>query len=108
MLPIVVYHGVEKWEVRPFSDEFSGLPPEFLRFLPVFDYHLTNISEMSDEMIAAKEELGALRSLFLAFKYAHDQLQLEQNFGQILIFADGLSNPELIRMLFARIFEFYL
>jgi predicted transposase/invertase (TIGR01784 family) len=52
VLPIIVYHGKAAWKTKPFSAEFEGLPVEFLPYLPVFAYHLTDIRSMPGSLRA--------------------------------------------------------
>ena len=106
VLPIVVYHGRQRWETRAFSEDFPGIPEDFLPFLPLFEYQLTNISAIPDEMITSRDELRALRSVLLALKYAFDEAALKQNFQKILIFADELQNEKVVVMFFSRVFEY--
>ena len=77
-----------------------------MRFLPEFEYHLTNISAMPAEMIEAGNNLGALRSLLLALKYAFDEQMLKQYYSKILIFAEGLGSETTQRLFFERLFEY--
>lgn len=79
IIPIVVYHGDKKWNKRPLSAYFSkNLPDSFLRFVPEFDYLLTNVEELSQEQILELKK-GLLINVLLMFKYIWDPQYLIDN-----------------------------
>ncbi|MCB0566961.1 MAG: Rpn family recombination-promoting nuclease/putative transposase [Phaeodactylibacter sp.] len=46
VMPIVFYHGKKKWNQKPF-EEYFALPDEGLRkYIPGFEYHLTDLSTL--------------------------------------------------------------
>ncbi len=48
-IPIILYHGQRKWHYKPFNKYFK-LPNEKLtKYIPNFDYHLSDLSNYSDE-----------------------------------------------------------
>jgi len=106
VVPVIVYHGQREWSVRPFWEYFSGFPTVLRRFLPEFDYILTDLGRTPTEVIKAKEGLGALRSLYLAFKYAFDESALKGNFRDILIFVGKSGNPYLDELLTEMVFTY--
>ena len=54
VVPIMVYHGDEKWElIAPFASYFGEIDDDFMCFLPTFDFVLTNIQSYPDEVIQA-------------------------------------------------------
>ena len=107
VVPIVVYHGQRKWKQEAFWEKFRDVPDGFRRFLAEFDYVLTDLREMPSELIIAKEQLGAVRSLFLAFKHAFDEAQMIRHFREILIFVEGFGlHEEMYRRLFDMIFTY--
>jgi hypothetical protein len=58
MLPIVVYHGIDRWNV---STDFQGLfdlPPALQPYTPTFHYHLSDLSAYHDENLKATARLG--------------------------------------------------
>ena len=53
IIPMVIYHGKERWKKKEMVDFFL-LPNEyFKRFLPIFDYILVDLSDYSEEEILA-------------------------------------------------------
>ena len=51
VIPVILYHGKESWKVRRFSDYFEGIDEVFFRFIPEFDYLLTDLTGYSNEEI---------------------------------------------------------
>ncbi|MEI7585722.1 Rpn family recombination-promoting nuclease/putative transposase [Runella sp.] len=51
-IPIVIYHGKNRWKYQSIPQYFKGLDADLARFLPDFDYLLFDISQFSDEQIA--------------------------------------------------------
>jgi len=106
VIPIVVYHGQRTWSAKPLWERFPGLPESFRRFLPEMEYILTDLGKVPDDIIKAKEELGALRSVYLTFKYAFDEIKLERNFRDILIFVSSSGNAFLDTLLAEMVFTY--
>ncbi len=72
VLPLVVYHGRQKWQV---AREFSALfeVPDILRpYLPEFRYHLADLSQYSDEEIKTRIERAVILQIgLLSLKYIY-------------------------------------
>jgi hypothetical protein len=83
-IPIVLYHGQEKWEEETFDSYFGGIDQELLRFLPCFDYVLINLQKYSDATIRAIESIFLQKSL-LVFKYYLDKTYLKLHLYDLLI-----------------------
>jgi hypothetical protein len=66
IIPIVIYHGKKKWEVKTDFLSLFDIPGCMEKYLPNFCFELFDISHMPDEHIK-----GAvlLKILFLTFKY---------------------------------------
>ncbi len=69
IIPILLYHGKEKWEYRTLNDLFEDLDPELRRFIPDYEYVYHNVGEISDEVIQALHN-KFLAASFLALKYS--------------------------------------
>jgi Putative transposase, YhgA-like len=92
-IPIVLYHGQQDWDEASFESYFGGLDPEFLRFLPCFDYVLINLQKYSDATIRAIESIFLQKSL-LAFKHFWDKVYLRFNFVELLFRGLNENNDE--------------
>ena len=54
IVPIIIYQGKKRWKIRDLSTYFGkSIPESLLRYLPRFDYHLTHVNALSDEVILA-------------------------------------------------------
>jgi len=77
-IPIVLYHGKRKWNYKSFNEYFT-LPDKSLnRFIPSFEYLLTDLSQFSDDDILNLER-GFLLNTLLALKYSRNKKYLLEN-----------------------------
>ena len=51
IIPIVIYHGKEKWDYQPVTSYFDNLDEKLIRYIPNFDYHLFNLNKIPDKQI---------------------------------------------------------
>lgn len=51
VVPIVLYHGKERWQPGGFKSSFKNLPCELISFIPDFKYVFIDLSEYSDQDI---------------------------------------------------------
>lgn len=58
VLPVVVYHGVARWNIATNFQALFTLPDALRPYVPEFHYHLTDLSVYSDEEIKRTAELG--------------------------------------------------
>jgi len=99
IIPVVLYHGREKWQARPFKDYFELPHPLFGMFVPSFDYILVDLAEYADEQILAIG-MSFLASSLLLFKHKQDKDFVLNNYRQIFIFVEGYeSRTETMRYL---------
>ncbi|MBE7471959.1 MAG: Rpn family recombination-promoting nuclease/putative transposase [Anaerolineales bacterium] len=72
VLPLVVYHGRQRWQVaRRFSALFD-LPGELRPYLPEFEYHLADLSQYSQADIKDRVERAVILQLgLLSLKYIY-------------------------------------
>ena len=54
VLPIVVYHGKQRWKVRSLRESFRPFPGFMRPFLPEFEYLVTDFGRMSDEELESQ------------------------------------------------------
>ena len=96
IVPLVVYHGVESWTVATrFSRKLEGmkepdalLTQEFGRYTPDFEYHLVNLTQLSDEEIRGEV---ITRLFVLVLKHIFEQ-GLGGRLDEILDLAAALIN----------------
>ena len=69
IIPIVVYHGKEKWRKRKFSAYFGkNIPAGLEPFFPNFDYLLTDLQSLNNDQILELGQ-GLLINAFLMMKH---------------------------------------
>ncbi|MEK7832172.1 MAG: Rpn family recombination-promoting nuclease/putative transposase, partial [Acidobacteriota bacterium] len=64
LIPVVVYHGKEKWKVgKKFSSLFGLVDKVWRRYLPDFEYHLCDLSKYRDDQLHGEGGLAAILKL---------------------------------------------
>jgi predicted transposase/invertase (TIGR01784 family) len=91
IIPILLYHGADKWVYHTLGDLFKELEPEWRKYLPDFDYIYNNLGEVPDEQINALDNV-LLQASLLALKHAFDPGWLAQNAVRLFILYDGASS----------------
>jgi predicted transposase YdaD len=76
MIPIIIYHGEKEWVKQSFESYFPNVKPEFLRFLPSFDYILVNLQDYTDTKILGFDSIF-LQKTVLALKHSNDKKYLD-------------------------------
>ena len=72
LIPIVVYHGEQKWHQRDLAEYFDvAVPESLLPYLPRFNYLLTNVQDLSPEQINELNKGLLINTLFM-LKYIWD------------------------------------
>ncbi|TLV03498.1 Rpn family recombination-promoting nuclease/putative transposase [Dyadobacter luticola] len=60
IIPILLYHGKDRWEYKTLADLFENLEPALQGFVPDYQYIFHNLGQISDE------EIQELHNKFLA------------------------------------------
>jgi predicted transposase/invertase (TIGR01784 family) len=77
VIPIIVYHGTEKWIVKPLYSYFDNIDEELMPFIPNFTYILSDLSKYSNEDIKNKVFKGIfLKAALLILKNSFHPEQL--------------------------------
>lgn len=85
VIPVILYHGTQKWNRQPLRGYFKKpLDERLLRFLPEFDYILNDLEDYSDKELAAIEERFLYSSMF-SFKHYREKKYLYGNFEKLLL-----------------------
>ncbi len=79
VIPIIFYHGVNTWIIKPLDEYFEGISDQIKRFVPKIEYILIDISALSDDKIKVYGQYELRASLFL-FKYVFDNEELKRKF----------------------------
>ena len=107
VIPIVVYHGKQKWVTKKLADHFDLPDSRLSRYIPQFDYELIDLNVISDELIVTIENGYLLRSTFLLFKHKDDKDFVLSHSKELFIFVEEELSPEQKR-LFVEIFLRYV
>ncbi len=87
VVPIIFYHGQQKWNEKTFADYFNNIDSELLRFIPQFDYQLIDTSNYSDSDIKKLFESLELQIGVLLLKNIFDNYKILQ--GEVEIFSSS-------------------
>jgi len=95
ILPIVFYHGKQKWIYKTIDDLLIDLPPELQQFIPTFKTVFIDLKNFSDEQL---DSLGdaLLTSILLLEKYAFKPDELAKKIKLIYEKLNSVSNRNLL------------
>lgn len=83
IIPVLFYHGRQKWEYWRLDRLFDELNDEVLGFIPKFEYVYHNLRDTSEAVIKAISN-QFLVSALLTLKYAFDKRKLKERFKDIV------------------------
>ena len=90
-IPIIVYHGKKRWNYKSFPAYFpipkTDTESPLNRYIPKFDYHLTDLSHYSDEQLLALK-MGYLVNTLLALKHRRDEEYIKNHFERIFVYSE--------------------
>ncbi len=86
IIPILLYHGKEKWRYRTLLTLYKNLDEELRPFIPEYDYIYHDLGEIPDEDIKMLEN-KFLQASLLALKYSQLKEQLVEWIPKILALA---------------------
>lgn len=102
IIPVLLYHGKERWQYRTLITLFKDFDQELLPFIPDYDYIYHDLGEIPDEQITALEN-KFLQASLLALKYSQLKRELRSLIPTILSL--GMETQENLRSnLFVYIF----
>src|SRR5690554_90043 len=92
IIPVLLYHGRDKWEYRTLKDLFGDIEPEWGKYIPDFDYIYHNLSEVPDEQLEVLNN-NFLKASLLALKHSFERGWLEANAVKLLVWSgDAAEN----------------
>ncbi len=94
VIPIIVYHGTQKWKIRTVASYFKGMDAQLTPFIPEFKYLLNDLSHYSEAELLEMDGSWAKRA-FLALKASRNRNAVE---GLQFVFM-GLSEEEVHHIL---------
>jgi len=82
IIPVVYYHGKQKWELPAFSDFFQDLPVPLRRYIPGMEVDMMSIRNMSRDHIMAVTN-AMLRAALMVQKGAHERLFALEEYARV-------------------------
>ncbi len=94
VIPLVFYHGKEKWNKKPLEKYFGTQEKELSAFVPGFDYLLTDLSNYTDEEIVKIYNEIYTRTALLLMKNIFDEHLLKKKVPFIFVGGKEMVNSE--------------
>jgi predicted transposase/invertase (TIGR01784 family) len=108
VIPIIFYHGIEKWDNKKFEDYFVHLDKELDRFIPRFDYELIDTSTYSNEELKSLFNNTELQVGLLTMKNIFDEREILDQFVHLGVLINKLLESEKGRDFFESISVYML
>ncbi len=96
IIPIVFFHGKEKWTVKLWPEYLKGWKKEFEQYTPSGGYIFIDLSNITDEEIR-RFRSGFLITALLLMKHRFERQFLLDNLFEIVSFVESDSNEDLDR-----------
>jgi predicted transposase/invertase (TIGR01784 family) len=94
VIPVIFYHGKQKWKSRKFSDYFKGIDQNIELFLPSFNYLLTDLSSLSEIEIRDLYKAMTVQISLLLMKSIFDEERFEKNIFRFFTGIDLFAETE--------------
>lgn len=91
IIPILLYHGEDKWQYHTLADLFTDLEPEWKKFVPDFDYIYNNLRGVPDAQINELSN-SFLKASLLALKHSFERQWLGENALRLLILSEDVPD----------------
>lgn len=98
-IPIVFYHGKERWDPQFLRELYGVIPKELRRYLPGFEFLVIDIQGLSDAKIIALRGTLLIRNIFLAMKHAWENNFYRKNFAKVVIFESENVREDVLDLL---------
>ncbi len=94
VIPIVLYHGKEKWVYQSMTSYFENLDEDLRKYIPDFEYHLINLNNIPDKQITdfKNKFLSISALLFKYSRYKKYVKKIENNLVELLKLVDNQGN----------------
>lgn len=95
VIPVIFYHGKEKWQVRSFSKYFKGIDENLKQFIPEFKYIFTDLNRISDEEIINKKFKSKINKVMvLLLRHMADEEYIKERLKDILFLVKEFFTEE--------------
>jgi predicted transposase/invertase (TIGR01784 family) len=94
VIPIILYHGKEKWVYQSMTSYFENLDEDLRKYIPDFEYHLINLNNIPDKQITdfKNKFLSISALLFKHSRYKKYVKKIENNLVELLKLIDNQGN----------------
>lgn len=100
ILPILLYHGKQKWRKRELADMMNFPDIELNPYLPTFKYEVVDLGRIADSILLSEISGVLLPPTLLLFKYKDDKNFVLKNSVELFTFVEReLSNYEKKRLI---------
>ena len=95
VVPVIFYHGKEKWVVKPLFKYFNGVDKILKEFIPDFKYLLTDLYKVSDSVIINEKFKSNINKVMaLLLKHMKDENYLKEQMQDIFFLIKDFFGTE--------------
>ncbi len=109
ILPIVLYHGDERWKRKGIIDYFEQIGEHFIPFLPKFEYILIDFSQYSEKDLLDMHLEAMVLNLAMVFKFGRNKEYVVNHINRIFLrtqeYSDINTGENFIRISFVYLLE---
>lgn len=104
IIPILYYHGSEKWEYQSLQSHFTKFPIYLQKYLPNFAIEFINLQQLSQQQIQSLKH-GLLRTALTVQRYYTDSEQLNKSIEQVLLNLNPYLESNFIDVIFVYLIQ---
>ena len=104
IVPLVFYHGKEKWEYKSLDSLFENVPEHLKKFIPTYKSIFIDLADMSDNQLDALED-SLVSAVLMLQKYA---LQPEELVKKLYLIFSKMNSVDRERNYFRKIIVYSL
>lgn len=99
IIPVVYYHGQEKWAYQPLPSFFEKYPDFLKAYLPAFKTEFINLQTLEQEQLQALGN-GLIRSVLTIQRYYDNETELNNSITRILDSLNPYLESNLVYVIF--------
>lgn len=104
MIPVLYYHGTEKWEYKPLAKHFEAYPDFLQKYLPNFEAEFIDLQKLNQAQIENLKN-GLLRTALTLQRYYFDKEGLNKQIEQILLNLNPYLESNFIDVIFVYLIQ---
>ena len=94
VIPIVFYHGTQKWKYFTFDSMFGNVDDTMKKYLPIFEYILVDTHNLTNKNINQLFDLQTLKGSVMLMKNIFDKENFWKNFEEMIRFLPDILSTQ--------------